>query len=287
MRKLLLTVICIVAACNLAICQSKTIIGIVPFRSAEQKTNYYNRQSNTTEWITAIQDAVTEAFLGTKRFALVEREKMDQINGEKNLQKGEDFIDGQVIEQSKSLGAQYIVMGNVTKAELVTSQTTAPFAGTITSRTGEIAFSIKVVDVTTGLIAATQSFSGSGRGKNAIENALEKIKPDIEQFVRENFKVIVSVASVEEKNSQGDAVKVLISGGSSLGMKPGDVLKVYEQSELMVDGKKLARKVTLGKITVAKVEDENFSVCGVTEGGADIAKKVAAGAKVKCEIIQE
>ena len=53
-----------------------------------------------------------------------------------------------------------------------------------------------------------------------------------------------------------------------------------------VDGKKLARKKTLGTIVVEKIEDENFSICTVKEGGADIAKKVAAGAKVKCEIIE-
>lgn len=269
--------------------QSKMIIGIMPFKGEAKTKGYYDyavhRAANPT--ITAIQDAVTDAFVKTKRFALVEREKMDQVKGEKNLQKNEDFIDGTVIEQSKSLGAQYLVMGNVTKADVEKSTTTAPIAGTITSQNAEITFSLKVVDVTTGLIVASGSFSGTGRGKNAFDRALEDIKPDIEKFIKENFKVTLTVASVEEKGKNGEAVKVLISGGTSIGMAENSELKVYEATELTVDGKKLTRKVTIGKIKVVKVEDENFSVCAVTEGGADIAKKIADGAKVKCEVIND
>lgn len=264
--------------------QGKTTIGIVPFKNSTSTRYHYNTKSKE---ITAIQDAVTEAFLATKRFSLVEREKMDQVQSEKQLQQNEDFIDGQVIDQSKSLGAQFIVTGNVSKAQEETSQMRAPIAGTITSRTADVAFSLKVIDVTTGEIVATTSFTSSGRGKNSFEDAVNKVKPDVAQFIRENFKITGSIASVEEKNAAGDAVKVLLACGSSIGMKPGYTFKVYEAKELTVDGKKLTRKVTLGRIIVNKVEDENFSVCDVTEGGAAIAQKLAANAKVKCEIINE
>jgi hypothetical protein len=278
----------LVVVVNASFAQGKIIIGIMPFKSsAEQGGNYNNRRQNQSQQTTAIEDAVTNVFVQTKRFSLVERQKMDQIKSEKNLQKNEDFIDGSVIEQSKSLGAQYIVMGNVTESAVQKSTTRTPFAGTISSENCDVAFSIKVVDVTTGEIMASSSFSGSGKGKKAFDNAMEDIKPEIEKFIKENFKVTVSVASVEEKNDKGEAVKVLISGGSSLGMKEGIELKVYEASEMMVDGKKLTRKVTIGKVVVAKVEDENFSVCTVAEGGMAIANKVAASAKVKCEITKE
>ncbi len=287
MKKLLL----LLGICSIGFNSSfaqKTIIGIVPFKNSAERNDWngYGTRTQNKE-VTGIQDAVTDAFLRTKRFSLVDREKMDQIKSEKRLQQNEDFIDGTVIEQSKSLGAQYIVTGNVLKAEVATSTTHAPIAGNITSRNAEVSFSIKVVDVTTGEIMASNTFSGTGRGKNSFENAMEDIKPEIEKFIRDNFKVTVSIASIEEKAKSGDAMKVLISGGSSLGMKELNVLKVFEAKELTVDGKKLVRKVTIGKIVVAKVEDENFSVCNVTEGGDAIAQKVAAGAKVKCEIIND
>jgi hypothetical protein len=276
--------------------QNKTLIALVPFKdpgdNSNQQQNYgYNRNNRSsngsqTEYTIAIQDAVSDAFLKTKRFSLVERDKMDKLKSENNLQKSDDFIDGSVIEQSKTLGAQYVVLGNISKGSLYQKTTTAPFVGNVTSYDGEIAFNIRVVDVATGEIMASNSFSASEKGKTGFEDALKEIKPQIEKFIKDNFKLSASIASVEEKNSNGDATKVLISGGSSNGVSVNNSFRVYELSEMEVDGKKLARKKTLGTIVVEKIEDENFSICTVKEGGADIAKKVAAGAKVKCEIIE-
>lgn len=273
---------------NSLFAQNKTLIGIVPFKgAAAQEEGYYRRSNSSSNYNVAIQDAVADAFLKTKRFSLVEREKMDQLKSEKNLQKDEDFIDGQVIEQSKSLGAQYIVLGNVSKAQVESKETILPVVGRTTSYTAEIAFNIRVVDVATGEIIASNSFNKTGKGKNSFEETLETIKPEIETFIKNNFKITASLASIEEKNGNGEATKVLISGGSSTGVLEKNAFKVYEVSELMVDGKKLTRKKTIGKIIVAKVEDENFSVCTILEGAAEITKKMEGGAKIKCELINE
>ena len=285
-RQVFALLVLLIACCN-SFAQNKTLIGIVPFKSASSNNDYYSRNNSAGENKTAIQDAVADAFLKTKRFSLVEREKMDQLKSEKNLQKDEDFIDGQVIEQSKSLGAQYVVLGNVSKANVETKDTYLPVVGKTTSTVAEIAFSIRIVDVATGEIIASSSFNKTAKGKNSYEAALTEIKPEIEIFIKDNFKIIASIASIEEKGSNGEATKVLISGGSATGVLEKNSFKVYEVSEMLVDGKKLTRKKTIGKVIVAKVEDENFSVCTVLEGGADIAKKVEGGAKIKCELVNE
>src|SRR6478735_5958232 len=127
----------LLAISNYCFAHNKTLIGIVPFEggaTSNERIDYEQPSKNSSkEHIVAIQDAVADAFLSTKRFSLVEREKMYQLTSEKNLQKNEDFIDGQVIEQSRSLGAQYVVVGNVTKATLVTTQTTLPNLSSIVS----------------------------------------------------------------------------------------------------------------------------------------------------------
>ncbi|MFZ6024138.1 MAG: CsgG/HfaB family protein [Bacteroidota bacterium] len=287
MTRQIFTFLVLLTVCSFSFGQNKTLIGIVPFKSSSQENDYYSRSSSSSEYKTAIQDAVADAFLNTKRFSLVEREKMDHLKSEKNLQKDEDFIDGQVIEQSKSLGAQYVVLGNISKAKVETKQSSIPYVGTTTSYVSKIAFSIRVVDVATGEIMASNSFNKSAKGKNSFEEALSNIKLEIEKFIKDNFKIVASIASIEEKNSSGEATKVLISGGSATGVLENNSFKVYEVSELLVDGKKLTRKKTIGKIIVTKVEDENFSICTVKEGGADITKKMEAGAKIKCELINK
>lgn len=287
MKRQILALLLMLTIHSFSFSQNKTLIGIVPFKSSSGGDGYYYTNNSNSVYKTAIQDAVSDAFLKTKRFSLVEREKMDQLKSEKTLQKDEDFIDGQVIEQSKSLGAQFIVLGNISKGDLEQKQNYVPYIGTTTSYIAEIAFSIRIVDVSTGEIIASNSFNKSAKGKSAFEEALTAIKPQIETFIKDNFKIVASMASIEEKNNNGDATKVLIASGSATGVAVKNEFKVYEVSELIVDGKKLTRKKTIGKIVVASVEDENFSICTVIEGGADITKKMEAGSKIKCELINQ
>ena len=267
--------------------ETKTLIGIMPFKNPSSNNNgYYSNKSQADENTVAIQDAVTNAFLKSKRFDLVEREKMSQLKSEKELQKSEDFIDGSVVEQTKTLGAQYVVMGNISESDVVSKTTNVYMVGNVTTLTAKIAFSIKIVDVATAQIIASSNFSKTAKGKNAFNDALELLNPEIEGFIKENFKVTVSIAEIEEKNKKGEAYKILIAAGSSTGVNKNDEFKVFENTEMVVDGKTLTRKKNIGKIIVDTVEDENFSKCTVKEGGKDIADKFAAG-KLKCEFISK
>jgi len=268
--------------------QTKTIVGIMPFNTTSNNNdNYYNRNQTQNKNIIAIQDAVSDAFLNAKRFTLVEREKMALIKGEKKTQQSEEFIDGSTVEQSKSMGASYIVTGNVTEASFDEQNNSVGYGLSIPSRKAKISFNLKVIDVSTGEIMASEKFSAEARGKNGYDDALNIIKPNIEKFIKDNFKITASIASIEEKNASNEAVKVLISGGTAIGLKPNTTLKVFELTSLMVDGKKIPRKKEIGQIVVEKVEDENFSICNVTVGGAVIATKSESGANLKCEIISE
>jgi predicted Fe-Mo cluster-binding NifX family protein len=269
--------------------QTKTIVGIMPFNTTSNgNDNYYNRQNQgQSANIVAIQDAVSDAFLNAKRFTLVEREKMALIKGEKKTQQSDEFIDGSTVEQSKSMGASYIVTGNVSEASFDEQINSVGYGLSIPSRKAKISFNIKVIDVSTGEIMASEKFSAEAKGKNGYDEALKIIKPNIEKFIKDNFKITASIANIEAKNASNEATKVLISGGTSIGLKPSTTLKVFELTSLMVDGKKIPRKKEIGQIVVEKVEDENFSICNVTVGGAIIATKSEAGANLKCEIISE
>ncbi|TKB99603.1 CsgG/HfaB family protein [Pedobacter cryotolerans] len=285
MRNFYLTTILTLLTISL-LAQTKIIVGIMPFNSSSEENNYFNRNNNKND--VAIQDAVSDAFLSTKRFTLVEREKMVLIKGERKTQQSDDFIDGQTVEQSKSMGASYIVTGNVIESSFEEQNNALGYGGlSITSRKAKISFNIKVIDVSTGEIMASEKFSSEAKGKNGFDDALNIIKPNIEKFIKDNFKIAISIANIEEKNASNEATKVLISGGTNIGLKLQTTLKVFELTYLLVDGKKIPRKKEIGQITVEKIEDENFSICKVINGGATIAAKLDARANLKCEIISE
>ncbi|SFD18413.1 hypothetical protein SAMN05518672_101930 [Chitinophaga sp. CF118] len=276
MTRRMLSVFISIAVSTAAFGQSKTVIGIAPFRAgASQNSNN----------VISVQETVSDVFSRNKRLLLVEKEKMTQVKADSASQQNK--LDPQLLEQAKATGAQYIITGNVSRAAVEIKQTNIPVIGVTTSNVAEISFTMSVIDVAREEVIATTTINSTGKGKIAFEDALRDLKPQVERFMKDNFKITVSIAEIEEKNSNGGAAKVLIVAGSLLGVKELDEFRVYELTELTVDGKKMTRKKTLGKIAVSKVEDENFSVCLVQEGGIDIAKKVEEGAKIKCEMITE
>lgn len=260
----------------------KTTVAIKTLRTVSG-SDYYGRSKMTTGEA-KIEDFVTNKFVNTKKFDILDRASLNDLKSEKELQKSEDFIDGKVIEQSKTLGADYLVGIYISTLDLTKSGTTSYTYGC------KMTFSLKVLDIATSQIITTETFSSSaGQGllsfintpDDAVEKCLTNISAKVEDFIKANFPIKASIANIEESDANGAASKVLISAGSSNGVSVGDNFKVLEAIEMEVDGKKMIRKKEVGTLQIISIEDENFSVCLVTKGGADIAKKKTEGKKLQ------
>lgn len=268
----------------------KITVGVLPFSDASHKVG-----NN----LAAINDAITNALVKTNRFAIVDRSKMQALQQEKNLQKTEDFMDGQVVAQGKSLGAEYLVSGNVNSY----------------SNDGNVAkftFTLSVIDVASNKVLGSDQIESKGGGyggailmgvmasaatgtattsagdpEGAFKKALNDVSKDVDRFVNKNFPLMLSIAEFQEKDKKGMPLTLLISGGGAMGVKKGDKFRIVELSEIEVDGKKMSRKKEVGQVQVVKVEDENFSSCKVLAGGTDIGTKTQSGAKLKVVTLSE
>jgi TolB-like protein len=279
MKKLFFCTIILFSICTIA--QEKTSIGILPF-------TFVNGSSNQ-QTVNSIQETVTNGFVKTKRFNIVDRTKMDALRNEKNLQKSEDFIDGSVVQQGVSLGANYLVSGHVVSAN---AEQMRADDGTISYK-AKLSISLKVIDVASGQVISSETIEpksgssllgaigmGASSAEASIAKAIKGIEDKVDDFVSRNFPVSFFIAEIQEKDGKGAAVKILIAGGSDFGLAKGDKLKVVEISEMEVGGKKLTRKKEVGELKITKVEDENFSSCSVSVGGTEIAAKFDAKAKL-------
>jgi hypothetical protein len=268
----------------------KTIVGILPFTFTSGAANPQD--------VNSIQESVANAFVTAKRFNIVDRSKMDALKNEKELQKTEDFIDGTVISQSASLGAQYLISGHVISATANEFTVQDPNTGQTSSGgfKAKLSISLKVIDVATGQVTTAETIEPKGgsmlgqlagvapsSAEAAIAKAIKDIGNKIDEFVSINFPVTFQIAEIQEKDNSGNAKTLLLAGGSGFGLKKGDKMKVVELMEMEVGGKKMIRKKEIGELQITKVEDENFSVCSVKSGGADINTKF--GAKGNLQVI--
>lgn len=277
------------------------IVGLNFFASAQEKTGVgimaftYVQGAAKSQDVNSIQETVTNAFVKTKRFNIVDRSKMDALKKEKDLQKSEDFIDGTVIAQGVSLGANFLISGHVISAQaeqMETSPDATTGKVTITYK-AKLSISLKVIDVATGQVVTSETIEpkgGSALGgmmgmapstpEAAISKAIKGIEDKVDDFVNKNFPATFPIVEIQEKDSKGSATKLMIAGGSGFNLKKGDKLKVVEVSIIEVNGKKLERKKDLGDLKITKVEDENFSTCSVSSGGIEINAKFEAKAKL-------
>jgi curli biogenesis system outer membrane secretion channel CsgG len=287
MKKMLITSILFLGFIVLVKAQEKTGVGIMTF-------SYVQGAANAQD-VNSIQETVTNAFVKTKRFNIVDRTKMEALNKEKELQKSEEFIDGTVVQQGVSLGANYLISGHVISAQAEKMET-APNSttGQITvSYKAKLSISLKVIDVATGQVLTSETIEPKGGSmlggmmgvapsspEAAISKAIKDIEGLIDDFVNENFAATFPIVEVQEKDKKGNATLVMIAGGSNYNLKKGDKLKVIEISTIEVNGKKLERKKEIGELKISKVEDENFSICSVRSGGIEINTKFEANANL-------
>lgn len=264
----------------------KTSVGILPFTYADGAAN--------SQSVNSVQETVTNAFVKTRRFNIVDRSKMDALRQEKDLQKSEDFIDGAVVQQGVALGANFLISGHLISAQAEEMIAEDDKGNKTRTYKAKLSISLKVMDVATGQVITSETIEpkagnsllgaigiGHSTPQAAMAQAIKDVESEVDKFVGRNFPVTFSIVEVQEKDKKGNATKILVAGGSAFGLKKGDKLKVVELMEMEVNGKKVQRKKEIGELKISNVEDENFSACSVSSGGIDINSKFESKANLQ------
>lgn len=264
--------------------QEKISLGIFPFSYAAGTV--YNEND-----VRSIQETVATGFIKTKRFEVVDRTLGQVIKIEKEIQKLEEYINGTVVPQGKSMGAQRILAGHVVSSSVDESSYTDDRGKTTLSYSAKITVNLKILDVETGKTTHSEIITGSAGGlldiprratpQEAISKAIERLNKEVDKFVAKAFPVEFHISEIQEKDGRGNAKKILITGGSAFGIEKGDILSVVEVVDANVGGKTIKRKTEIGRIKVTKVEDENFSICEVRDGGIEINSRFEAKAPLR------
>lgn len=262
--------------------QEKISIAILPTKDAQDSSLSYPMMTN----------GLINAFSKNERFELVDRSRLDEIQQEKELQKTEDFLDNaKSIEQSKSLGAQYLLSS--TFSNYVNDGDVCRFTlnlSIIDVETGKVVASDAIIpksggfgnQLLSGVANAYLGTKGALTPKDkALQKAIDNITPMIDEFVLKNFPVYFSIIEILKSSGDGTPQKLLVSGGSDFGVKKGATLKVVEIVSMNVNGKMIDRKKDIAELKVEKVEDGNFSICKVNKGGSEIKKGQNSGAKIQ------
>jgi hypothetical protein len=215
-------------------------------------------KAKVAQRIEALQSIVTECYIQDSRFNLVDRRATEAISKERELQKTEDFMDGYVVGQGKSIGAEYLLFGNY---DLKTSRLV-----------------LSLFSIEEGKIVAKESeeLKSGFFGNKDIVAPTQLI---VQRLNGRVFPLLIPIVEIKEQNKT-KVKTLLIAGGLNRGLKTAMKLDIKIKDEIEVEGEKQVYYKTVGIAIVDKVEDAHFSIVRVTEEGDVVKQLLESGKKL-------
>jgi hypothetical protein len=276
------------------------VVGIVPFSA-----NSYQDSAAAKN----IYAAVGRLLVQTKRFTLLEMEKWKFTQDEIRRQTEPAFLETNIIEKGKSLGAQILVLGAVKNAEVFYEEG---------DHVARIDYEMRFIDVETGKSIAAQAFSGDSRKMHAtVSNSIKDLKPSVTRllginegktaevsnvllekiskadskgaegktinaiektlgsvntWIRNTFGVYLTFLKVLDEDKRGGVESILIAGGENIAMKEGAKLKTVLVTEIATPNGPVRDEELVAQLEVVEVRPET-SKCKVIKGGKRMSEE--------------
>jgi TolB-like protein len=268
----------------------KTVVAVLPLdaialttqQTKSDQVNPFDNHEAIVSFAEAVTQKIVDGFVNVKRVRVVERTALDKIMREQNFQMSDFSQPNESVKIGELLGAEYIVQGQLQQVSVspYTSTTGAGYTSTVD-------VSLRLINISNGEITASKNlhfatgFLVDNTPMESIYRALKLHEKDVAEWLKGLFPAEGFILEIK-KAKKGEAKIVVITCGKEQGVHEDDKFKVYVETELDLDGRKVKRSSDVGKLVVTKLEQDGiFSTCDVDDGGKEIADKIAAGAKLK------
>src|SRR5690606_26636595 len=239
-----------------------------------------------------VQETVTNAFVSSKKFTVVDRQKLEELEKEKNLQRSESFMDSQnSFTDGLSKGANYLVDGSIMDVNY--SEGKGGWTANVTIQlrmldvsTGEIMSTgivssqfeedspvikkamkslyskdeLKAIDAKNALLQAAKEHK-----KDAFSTALMRLSENTKRFTGTILPIQAEVVSWDNKKNE-----IVLAAGSHAGVQVGQLVDVVKISEVSIGNDTVVRNEVVGTAWIVRVDDQNFSVASIIDNQKEI-----------------
>lgn len=195
-----------------------------------------------------------------QNLVMVERKLINIITEEREYQKSEDFLDGYVVSQGKSIAADYLIDATVflEKNKL----------------------SISIYSVGDNMVVA----SAIVKFKYNLVTGSNLQKEVAEAFNTMKTKVFPHLILVVRPLKEGKTIKeLLIAGGLADNLQEKQTMDIFYIKEEIIQGSKTHREITIAKGVIDRVEGSNFSVLILKQGGKEVKELLDNNIELYCK----
>ncbi len=248
---------------------------------------------------TQFENAFVRAANDQKRFTLLERGQLQLIQEERERQKGDAFVGSEIAAQGKSIGADYLVFGEILEWSMKDGRINAtgnyPASrysflkltlkfNIISTETAEIIYTHKhefIEKEEHGVKTPEYSQTWDERKQELLNNLIFRIQNYASGVL---YQAVPPVIRVIELNEVAGKKAKSIAIGTTATFRDGIILEAYKEESIDVDGEKLKRKIVIGELMVERMEGEKIAICKVKEGGKEIKSLFDAGETILCAV---
>lgn len=274
--------------------QTKTTVAFIPMSFDEESISKSDAK--------VVQETVINGFVNSKRFTIVDRDKLEALEKEKNLQRTESFMDSQDgFTDGLSKGANYLIDGTIMDVR---------HSEVKNKWTSNIAVQLRMLDVSTGEILSTAMVSSdfvpeSDLVKKAIKShfsknevkaleareemlqtskdyqkdafnvALIRLTDNVNRFTSSISPLHVEIISWDTKKNE-----LVLGAGSAMGVQSGQIADIVKFSEITIGDQEVKRSEVIGSAWIIRVDDQNFSVATIIDNLKGILKVSKTGEKI-------
>ena len=234
----------------------------------------------------AITDIFTRMIANSKKIAVIERERLEDIGREHRLSMSGLVDSNMAVQIGKLAGCQYMIFGSITQFETKHAET--GFSGFLpiniqeSNYTANVTIDMRIVNVNTGEVVLSMAETGSATDKStsvsghgisssegtaisgveakAVEDAVTKLGVRVRETVADEYMQVLSAGGRD----------ITLSIGATSGARKGALYRVFSEGEAVydMDGNVLGRKTsTIAVVQIMDVQT-GFSIArGVKEGG--------------------
>jgi hypothetical protein len=239
--------------------ESRPKVTVYYFSFTEGRSNFTDAQ--------ALSQVVENDFVQTKRFLMIERQKLGQLS---EVQLQDEVLVENVVHTGKLVGVDYVILGHINSLT-ITPQTSYGGGMVTTYYTPSMNVMLKLLDVNTGVILATEEvnynpFYGAASADQAKANAFNSVDQKVKEMIGINFPLVFRVHELDVVKKKTNQVKFLtMLGGNEDGVMPGDIYNVV--LEEVIPGYGIRRK-QIGSGFVVRLEGPNAALCKIEIDGA-------------------
>jgi len=238
----------------------------------------------------SLTEQLTTALINTGRFVVLERKALGDVLGEQDLGASGRVNKETAAPVGRVIGAEWMIKAAITEYSSKKSRSGGGillrgFGIGGEKREAYVALDVRIVDATTGEVLDSVKADGRARSSGTlggvsiggvvlaggkedstpIGQATRAALTDAVDFICQRMDQIAWSSRVTEV--EGD--EIIISGGSNMNLKVGDLFTVCHRGKPLVDpetGQTLGyRETEIGAIKVTEVQDK-FSICTMIAG---------------------